>query len=585
VTPKEKAAAAKAEKAAEKAAKKAAAAEAKAAADAAKKEAAAAKAAEEAAKKAAADAAKKEAAEAKAAEEAAAKAAAAEAKAAADAAKKEAAEAKAAEEAAAKAAAAEAKAAADAAKKETAAAKAAEEAAAVTKIAAMQRGKKARQALAGGEGAGAGDAAAAEEAAKAAEEAAAKAAADAAAAARPWTEAVLPDVVVVRKEIRKMPIDEQERYAAALMKMRENVDGPGTSPFFRLALMHGGMPPLSKAEAPEYCSHRRENFPHWHRPYLLDFEAMLRRADLALGRDGNLGLPYWDWSELEVNGEVFPRIVRERCMSEFPPDFFSVAPHPGRHGYSMAATKSDADIRAGLLRSRIAEDAAKCLLPANHAQHATTRFTRRTRHVSIETPHNKVRTPTPRTRSARVTCCCCLCVHASLTVYLFPPLTVYLFPLRALCICSRFSLCVCSRFSLCVACALVTVWCCCRCTGSSAASCSPSSRPSTQSSGCTTTTSIASSRATCARTPTPPPSLRRTSGASSGAVGRTASRASPTGRGARTRPFCTRRRARPSTRATPSTAAGWASTMTRCPRRGPRRCVSRHSLPSSRRST
>ena len=542
MTPKEKAAAAKAEKAAEKAAKKAAAAEAKAAADAAKKEAAAAKAAEEAAKKAAADAAKKEAAEAKAAEEAAAKAAAAEAKAAADAAKKEAAEAKAAEEAAAKAAAAEAKAAADAAKKETAAA-------------------------------------------KAAEEAAAKAAADAAAAARPWTEAVLPDVVVVRKEIRKMPIDEQERYAAALMKMRENVDGPGTSPFFRLALMHGGMPPLSKAEAPEYCSHRRENFPHWHRPYLLDFEAMLRRADLALGRDGNLGLPYWDWSELEVNGEVFPRIVRERCMSEFPPDFFSVAPHPGRHGYSMAATKSDADIRAGLLRSRIAEDAAKCLLPANHAQHATTRFTRRTRHVSIETPHNKVRTPTPRTRSARVTCCCCLCVHASLTVYLFPPLTVYLFPLRALCICSRFSLCVCSRFSLCVACALVTVWCCCRCTGSSAASCSPSSRPSTQSSGCTTTTSIASSRATCARTPTPPPSLRRTSGASSGAVGRTASRASPTGRGARTRPFCTRRRARPSTRATPSTAAGWASTMTRCPRRGPRRCVSRHSLPSSRRST
>ena len=95
-----------------------------------------------------------------------------------------------------------------------------------------------------------------------------------------------------------------------MLKMRENTDGPGTSPYFKLAVMHGGMPPLSRAEYPEYCAHRREAFPGWHRPYMLDFERALRRADLACGGDGTIGLPYWDWCETEVNGEVLPKVVR-----------------------------------------------------------------------------------------------------------------------------------------------------------------------------------------------------------------------------------------------------------------------------------
>ena len=40
-----------------------------------------------------------------------------------------------------------------------------------------------------------------------------------------WWEAELPDVVVVRKEVRKMPRAEQERVAAAVNKMRENDGG------------------------------------------------------------------------------------------------------------------------------------------------------------------------------------------------------------------------------------------------------------------------------------------------------------------------------------------------------------------------
>ena len=66
------------------------------------------------------------------------------------------------------------------------------------------------------------------------------------------------------------------------------------------------MPPISEEHFPEYCAHRRECFPNWHRPYLLDFERTLRRADIACGGDGLIGLPYWDWSRPELNGQVRP---------------------------------------------------------------------------------------------------------------------------------------------------------------------------------------------------------------------------------------------------------------------------------------
>ena len=87
--------------------------------------------------------------------------------------------------------------------------------------------------------------AAAAAAAKAAEEARIKAeeeeAAKAAAAER-WWEAKLPlSPPVVRKEIRAMSQEEQERYANAVTKMMESVGGvPGSSQYFRLACYHGG---------------------------------------------------------------------------------------------------------------------------------------------------------------------------------------------------------------------------------------------------------------------------------------------------------------------------------------------------------
>jgi hypothetical protein len=192
-----------------------------------------------------------------------------------------------------------------------------------------------------------------------------------------------------------MSSEEQERYAAAVLKMRENDDGiPGSSQYFKLAVVHGGMHPLDATKYPEFCAHRRECFPGWHRPYMLEFERAMRRADIALGGDGNIGLPYWDWTDIEVNGEVLPGILRRRLMEEFPEDFFGdegkiVTPDPGRHGYKMSGTRSDARIKSMLSRGSVADAAAKCLHSLRHEQHATTAFSDN-RFPSIETPHNNI---------------------------------------------------------------------------------------------------------------------------------------------------------------------------------------------------
>ncbi len=205
-----------------------------------------------------------------------------------------------------------------------------------------------------------------------------------------WWDAEPPRHTAVRREIRSMALADQERFAAAMMKMRENSDGPGSSPYFKLAVVHGGMPPLDSAMYPEYCAHGRECFPTWHRPYMLAFEQMLQRADMALGGDGRIALPYWDWCDTEVNGEVMPRVVREKLMVEFDDDFFLTKPSRSAHGYRMDATRSDADIKVLLEESEIAAQASQCLHSAEHAQHATTAYHDPRYAPALESPHNAV---------------------------------------------------------------------------------------------------------------------------------------------------------------------------------------------------
>lgn len=122
--------------------------------------------------------------------------------------------------------------------------------------------------------------------------------------------------LAVRKEVRLMSAAEKTRFADALEQMMENTGGvPQTSPFFKLAGYHGW--------PEDYCAHRQEKFPAWHRAYLVEFEKQLQIADKAIGGDGNIGLPYWDWQVSgRRHGDAHPPLTlplsastsRTRCL-------------------------------------------------------------------------------------------------------------------------------------------------------------------------------------------------------------------------------------------------------------------------------
>jgi len=185
--------------------------------------------------------------------------------------------------------------------------------------------------------------------------------------------------VVVRKELRAMPRVEQERFCAALLRMME---GPGVeegqSDFFRIAGYHG--------YPTDYCHHAQETFPSWHRAYLSEFEQALRRADMEVGGDGAIGLPYWDWSREEVNGEALPAIIREKFGS--PPealikDLGEMGPRFAR-GYMR---REDEELRWRLQQSEVVTLTENCLEESLHWKHASTRWGGRT---SVENPHNRI---------------------------------------------------------------------------------------------------------------------------------------------------------------------------------------------------
>lgn len=235
-----------------------------------------------------------------------------------------------------------------------------------------------------------------------------------------WWEMALPVAPVVRKEVRKMSAVEQGRVYRAYMKMRENqrsVDGTvlrGSSQWCRLASYHGGFPGVQGL--PSYCAHGRENFPNWHRPYLLDFEQMLRRADLALGGDGMIGLPYWGWEEMVVNGEVMPAMIRRMCdeidaetrakMDADDPTALDFYPGPWENrdghywlGYKKSTRSSadeferipdDAQLKRLLESANVREQAQRSLHMRMHRQHASSTYSKAREAQSIEQPHGTV---------------------------------------------------------------------------------------------------------------------------------------------------------------------------------------------------
>lgn len=180
--------------------------------------------------------------------------------------------------------------------------------------------------------------------------------------------------VVVRRDLREMSGPDQERFCDALALMMENGE------YFRIAGLHGW--------PGQYCAHSQEVFPGWHRAYTVEFEQALQAADRDLGKDGDIGLPYWDSSRTFINGEVFPAILRRRFPDLPAPIAAQIAAHEAaagaelllRRGYRMS---SDEVLAAGI--EGVARRFELCLLEEEHWRHASTRWGRGT---SLEDPHN-----------------------------------------------------------------------------------------------------------------------------------------------------------------------------------------------------
>lgn len=180
-----------------------------------------------------------------------------------------------------------------------------------------------------------------------------------------------------RADIRSLPLAEQERVCDALDEMVR------TGEYFRLASYHGW--------PNEFCAHNEEHFPVWHRGYLVEFERALSQADRSLGRDGSIGLPYWDGGQPVVNGETLPAVLRRRWGTLPSQLRDQIARHPQAAGAARLletgyALHGEARVRQGI--APMAQRYALCLLEAEHWRHASNRFSGRAGGVSLEDPHN-----------------------------------------------------------------------------------------------------------------------------------------------------------------------------------------------------
>ena len=192
--------------------------------------------------------------------------------------------------------------------------------------------------------------------------------------------------VVVREEIRCMSAEGKQRYVQAVLRTMEpddlrngavteaSDDTAETSQYFRVAGYHGW--------PGDFCAHRAETFPSWHRAYLLEFERELRIADFELGNDGNIGLPYWDFSKYELNGETIPKVFED---IELPKHFFKSSRKGKMFQYGYSKVHSDKVALEKLRSANIDDDFNACLEEAMHWKFASSE-----NRVGkpIETPHN-----------------------------------------------------------------------------------------------------------------------------------------------------------------------------------------------------
>jgi hypothetical protein len=144
-----------------------------------------------------------------------------------------------------------------------------------------------------------------------------------------------------------MPEEEQKRFVEAIKTSWKNIDGPGSNEYFRVCNIHG-----------KFCHHNIETFPVWHRAYMLEFERVLQEADKKNGNDGRIGLPYWDWENVEEDGEVVPKIIRDEIPT-IPADVFDSKNHPLI--VWPIARYEDKRVYNNIIRAKLHQEVHECL--------------------------------------------------------------------------------------------------------------------------------------------------------------------------------------------------------------------------------
>ena len=101
-----------------------------------------------------------------------------------------------------------------------------------------------------------------------------------------------------------------------------------------------------------------------HRIYLVEFENALRKADRQNDNDGNIGLPYWDWTKNPSDG--VPQVVFDqfRWPNGLFPDNIKNKPILRRASKSRIVSR--------LKSANVSDMAVDCLRNAQHWAFAST---------------------------------------------------------------------------------------------------------------------------------------------------------------------------------------------------------------------
>src|SRR5229473_2864010 len=92
----------------------------------------------------------------------------------------------------------------------------------------------------------------------------------------------------IRKNQKLLSNDERQRFVAAVKQMK------AVGLYDQYVTWH--VEAMGNMTTDPNFAHQGPAFLPWHREFILLFEQNLQAADQALGNDGSVALPYWDWT-------------------------------------------------------------------------------------------------------------------------------------------------------------------------------------------------------------------------------------------------------------------------------------------------